>query len=100
MDNSIVMFCANDQVETTQALTIDGNGEIVLTCPCGRFTKLPAGTDAAGLAAYIAAHKEENDGQISVASLDAKKADLIAGLQQDAPADVTPDTPPAPDAGI
>lgn len=83
------MFCANEQAETNHTLDLDGAGEIVLTCDtCQRFIKLPADTDAAGLKDYIDAHKEANQGQISVESLDAKKAELLAGLQQDAPADV------------
>lgn len=93
-DKKVVMFCANEQAETDHTLDIDGNGEIVLTCGCGRFIKLPATTDAAGLKAYIDAHKTANEGQISVASMDAKKAALLDALQTDAPADV------AEDAGV
>lgn len=89
----VVMFCANDQAETDHTLDVDGNGEVVLTCACGRFTKLPADTTSESLATYIVAHKASNEGQITVASLEAKKQELLDGLTQDAPADVSTDAP-------
>lgn len=81
--NKVTMFCANEQDDTEQVLDVDGNGEITLTCECGRFIKLPATTDAAGLKAYIDEHKAANMGQISQDSIEAKKAELIAGLKAD-----------------
>lgn len=80
MEKTITVFCANEQADTEHVLDVDGAGEIVLTCACGRFLKLPAGTDSAGLKAYIAAHKTANEGQVSAAALEAKKAELIAAL--------------------
>lgn len=77
---TIQMFCANDQVEMAHSLDIDGNGEIVLTCSCGRFQKLPAGTDADGVRAFVEAHKAANEGQRSVESLEAEKAKLLEEL--------------------
>lgn len=86
----IVMFDASLQRECDHTIDIDGNGEIVLTSvESGSFVKLPADTDAAGLASFVAAYKSANEGQVSIASLEQKKAALLAGLQQDAPADVT-----------
>lgn len=90
----MIMFCARQQRDTTHELDIDGNGEIVLTCTenvgtekepeiCGRFVKLPAGTDAEGVKAYVAAHKESNQGQVSVEAAEAKKAQLLADLNKE-----------------
>lgn len=78
---SVVVFCAKEQKETAHVLDIDGNGEIVLTCECGSFIKLPRGTDAEGLKAYVATHKAANEGQISVEALEAEKEKLFAGLE-------------------
>lgn len=78
--DTVVLFCANEQAETPHVLDIDGMGEILLTCGCGRCIKLPADTDAAGIKAYAEAHKLGNEGQISVASIEAKKAELLAAL--------------------
>lgn len=75
------MFCANEQADTLQKLDVDGNGEIVLTCECGRFTKFPADTDSELLKVYIAEHRAANFGQITMASIEEKKAELIQGLQ-------------------
>ena len=89
-NEKVVMFDASLQKDCDHTIDIDGAGEIVLTSvESGRFIKLPKDTDAAGLTAYIAAHKAANMGQVSQESLDAKKAALLAGLKQDAPADVT-----------
>lgn len=35
------LFCANCNKDTEHALTVDGNGETVATCACGRFKKIP-----------------------------------------------------------
>lgn len=80
MDKTIVVFCANEQIDTAHTVDVDGAGEIVLTCECGRFIKLPAGTDAKGLAAYVDAHGKANAGQVSVAAIEAKKAELLESL--------------------
>lgn len=81
------VFNAGLQRETEHTVDIDGSGEIVLTCTeTGAFLKLPAGTDAAGLKAYVEAHKASNEGQVTQESLDAKKAELLKGLLGDAPA--------------
>lgn len=79
----VVMFCAAEQTDTDHTLEIDGNGEIVLTCDCGRFVKLPRDTTPDQLKAYIEAHKAANEGQISVASIEAKRAELLGAF--DAP---------------
>lgn len=77
---TVSMFCANEQAETEHTVEIDGNGEIVLTCECGRFIKLPEGTDAEGLKTFVQAHKEANEGQRSVESIEKAKEELLAGL--------------------
>lgn len=81
-NNTIKFFCANEQAETEHTIDIDGSRDIVLTCPCGRFIKLPAGTDAAGLKAYAETHRAANVGQVSVEKIEAEKAALLEGLQQ------------------
>ena len=84
MTDTFTFFCANDQAETPHTVDVDGAGEIILTCACGRFVKLPAGTDAAGVKAYAETHKAANEGQISQESLEAKKAELLKGLAPEA----------------
>lgn len=78
--NTLKMFCAAEQLETAHSVDVDGNGEVILTCACGRFTKLPGSTDAAGLQAYVAAHNASNVGQVTQESIDEKKAALLASL--------------------
>ena len=80
-EKKISIFCANEQVDTDHTLDIDGNGEVVLTCGCGRFVKLPKETTVDSLKAYIEAHKAANMGQISQESIDAKKDELLAGFE-------------------
>lgn len=77
---TITFFCANDQAETAHTLDIDGNGEVVLTCACGRFIKLPKGTTAEQLQQYAADHKAGNAGQVSVEKVEAEKAKLLESL--------------------
>lgn len=79
---AILMFCANDQRETEHTLDIDGNAEVVLTCvECGRFQKLPAGTTAEDIKVFVEKHKASNEGQITTASIEAEKAQLLEGLE-------------------
>lgn len=77
---TILVFCANDQAETDHTLDVNGVGEIELTCACGRFLKLPKGTDAEGVKAFIQAHKQANEGQITKESVDAEKQKLLDEL--------------------
>lgn len=76
----VLLFCANEQTETEHTLDIDGAGEIVLTCVCERFVKLPKGTDADGLKSFIETHKQINQGQISIEAIEAEKAKLLESL--------------------
>jgi RNase P subunit RPR2 len=59
-------FCANCQTDTAHQLEADMNGEIVLTCDCGRFQKLPAGLSKKGMEKELASRKENNQGQVSL----------------------------------
>lgn len=76
----ISVFCANEQSETEHTLDINGVGEIVLECACGRFLKLPKGTDAEGVKAFIEAHKQANEGQITKESIEEEKKKLLDEL--------------------
>lgn len=91
---TIKVFCADQQAETDHTIDINGSGEIILSCvantgtekepvECGRSLKFPKGTDAKGLKKALATHKAHNEGQISVASIEAEKAKLIAELVPD-----------------
>lgn len=85
-ENTVLMFDAELQREAPHTLEIDNNGEVVLTCvETGRFTKLPADTTVESAKAYMDAHRTANTGQITVASIEEKKAALLAGLNQPAP---------------
>lgn len=59
-------FCANCQTETDHEASIADNGDLVLTCPCGRSMKFPSSFDADQLADALNAHKAANDGQVTV----------------------------------
>jgi hypothetical protein len=79
--NTVIMFDASLQRECAHTLDIAQNGEIVLTSiESGRFVKLPAGTDAAGVADFIAKHKAANEGQITVDAMEAEKQALLDSL--------------------
>ena len=92
-------FCAFEQKETDHSIDIDGAGEIVLTCTtptgteeapttCGRFLKFPKGTTPDELKALLASHKDMNEGQVSVASIEAAKDALIEAFTGGAEAGV------------
>ena len=83
-ETTVLMFNAELQKETEHTVDIDSNGEIILTCiETGRFVKLPKETDSEGLKAYIAAHKKANEGQVTQASIEARKAELLEGLKEE-----------------
>lgn len=84
MADYITYFCANEQAETQQTVDIDGNGEVVLTCECGRFLKMPHGTTGAELRAYETKHVEANEKQLSIQKLEDDKAALIEDIAADA----------------
>ena len=80
---TVEMFCANEQELKAHTVDIDSNGEVVLTCTgkdCGRFVKLPATTTAKSLKAFIEEHQYQNEGQITQASIEERKADLLKNL--------------------
>lgn len=78
---TILVFSAELQKETEHTVDIDGAGEVLLTCTeTGRFLKFPRGTSAEELKALLAKHKEANEGQISQASIEADKENLIKDL--------------------
>lgn len=83
MADTLIVFCANEQADTEHTLDIDQNNEIVLTCACGRFLKFPAGTSADVMSGLLEKHKEANEGQVSVASIDEQKAELVNGLKDE-----------------
>lgn len=71
------IFCANDQVITEQTLSVDPvNGEIVATCPCGRFLKFPSSVTPDSFTELLTAHEDGNKGQVSVAAMN----ELVSSL--------------------
>lgn len=79
---TVSLFCAAEQMDTDHAVDFDEMGEIILTCECGRFLKLPKGTKAKELKDFVEAHKAVNQGQISTASLEAQKEELLNDLAE------------------
>lgn len=59
-------FCANCQADTIHQMEVDQNGEIVLTCDCGRFQKLPAGMTKTEMKDELSHRKETAEGQVSL----------------------------------
>jgi hypothetical protein len=54
------IFCAACGVHTDHELS-NQFGELVATCPCGRFLKFPLGLPRADFDVLIARHKTDND---------------------------------------
>ena len=80
-ENTVLVFSAGLQKETENTVDIDDSGEIILTCKeTGHTLKLPA-TDSAGLKAFLAKHKEANEGQLTKAELEARKQAVLKGLK-------------------
>lgn len=63
-------FCTIEQKDTEHEVTIDANGDYVLTCPCGSFFKLPGTNDKKANDAALESHKAENEGKITLAALE------------------------------
>jgi hypothetical protein len=82
MNEAITAFCANCQEDKPHSVDVQpNNGEVTLTCDCSRFIKLPAGMEAADAKEYLKAHKESNQGQISVEKMEDAKNKLVAAFQ-------------------
>lgn len=94
------VFCASEQAETDHVGTVDSNsGDLILTCACGRFLKLPAqsqGFTTEDYQSLIAEHKTANEGQVSLqGSFDALDALASAeGTVEAAPAESSAETTP------
>jgi len=72
-----LIFCANEQMETSHVLSSSSSGEVVATCEiCGRILKFPAGIDRDTFGDLLVQQKADNEGQITVESIDAMLADL------------------------
>lgn len=71
------IFCANEQKVTSHKGEVDGNGEFVFTCDCGRFLKFPKDTTPEQFNELLTAHEEANTGQVSQAEQEKKLAELI-----------------------
>lgn len=83
MENSIIAFCANCQEETDHTVsTSTTNGEIILTCACERFIKLPPETTPEEAQSYLEAHKENNQGQITVEEYERAANNIVAAFNQ------------------
>lgn len=76
------IFCATEQAETAHELSVDVmNGEILATCPCGRFLKFPSSVTPEEFTQLVAAHREANAGQVSLEATER----LVATLGDEAP---------------
>jgi hypothetical protein len=79
-------FCTKCQADTSHAVSMDHNNELVFTCPCGHFIKTPA-LEPAALKAHLAAHRAENFGrkllnQAEEARKAKAKADYLKSLAE------------------
>lgn len=68
------VFCAACQAVTEHDVTVDKNHEIVATCKCGRFLKLPLVNTADELQNHLDAHHQANKGQVSAVEAAAAEA--------------------------
>ena len=82
MKKTIPAFCANCQEETPHTVSVQDNGEILLTCICDRFIKLPADLEPDGVKTCLDEHKAANEGQLTVERLEDAKNKLIAAFNE------------------
>ena len=83
------MFDASIQKICEHEVTVDGNGEYVITSiESGRFTKLPADTTAEELNTYLLEHNAGNIDQVSMEQIETKAAEMVDELQAIAPKEV------------
>lgn len=76
-------FCANEQAITPHEVSLEINGELLLTCGCGRFIKFPVGLEASGIDEYLKKHEEHNTGQVSIEAQEKIIEDLIKAEETD-----------------
>ena len=81
----IKAFCACCQTETQHSAVLDERGELLLTCPCGRFIKTPP-LEPLELQKHLAAHKAHNLGRApmtkaQIAAAEAKEKNRASYLQ-------------------
>ncbi len=89
------IFCAQCQEVTGHELGVESmNGEILATCPCGRFLKFPPNVTPEIFKELLAAHQEANTGQVSLEATE-KLVTTLADSTDDAKA--TPDEPIQPE---
>lgn len=61
------VLCTKEQKETDHIVTIDANGEFVLTCSsCKSFIKLPGELKKEDIDKTLDAHKKENEGKVTL----------------------------------
>lgn len=111
MDNKFLkdIFCANCQIVTSHNGEVDGNGEFVFTCQnlltnakgeesiCERFVKFPADVKKEEFPVLVEAHKDANEGQVSLEKQNEKLADLLGVTLKDVETATPPaETPEAP----
>lgn len=83
------MFDASTQKISEHEVTVDGNGEYVITSlESGRFTKLPSTLTADELNKYIQEHNVGNTDQVSMEQIETKAAEMVDELQAIAPEEV------------
>jgi transcription elongation factor Elf1 len=81
MSKTKTVFCAHCQEETAHSIALNSIGnEVIFTCECGRFIKVPAHLKTNGINAYLEVHKVDNQGQVSQATLHKRENLLIAEL--------------------
>lgn len=75
------VFCANCQDVTEHTAEVDTNGELVFTCECGRFIKVPTeGLSKDKLDNLLEAHQTANEGQMSAEAVEKAKQDVLNKL--------------------
>lgn len=77
------MFCANDQMVTPHVGMVDGNGEFVFTCACGRFVKFPSDITPVDFKDLVEKHEDHNVGQVDIAVQEAKLEALLNPQPED-----------------
>jgi hypothetical protein len=82
MENIIHAFCANCQAEKPHAVSVQNtNGEIILTCDCGRFIKLAPETSPEAAQEMLAEHKTANEGQVSMEKFEDAANKIVEAFQ-------------------
>lgn len=85
MAKTKLVFNTRTQQMEEAVVTIDGNGEFLFTFEDGSFFKLPATVTAEEVTDLLQAHKEGNEGQISLEAQEKVLDEILGETEEEEP---------------